>query len=90
MKHESWQFLFFWGGGGGEGGGVRGSRNLGGSSTSFKLWTTKVSIIIMHFSYSVTLPPQVSGSAPEKGVSIDYIRADSANGFFEGVKISLS
>ena len=39
-NYVKWQFFFFWGGGGGggEGGGgdVTGSRNLWGSSTSFK------------------------------------------------------
>ena len=62
---KKWQFLFFFLGGGG---GVRGSWNLGGSSTSFKLSTTKDSkklMIYMQFSYSVTPPPRVSGSAPD-------------------------
>ena len=55
--------LFLGGGGGGGGGGVRGSRNLGGGSASFKLSTTKDSND-MQLSYSVTPPPRVSGSAP--------------------------
>ena len=57
---------FFWGGGEG---GDRGSRNLGGSSASSKLLTTKDNkklMIYMQFSYSMTPPPRarVSGSAP--------------------------
>ena len=55
-KHENGNSFF---GGGGEGG-VRGSRNLGGGSASFKLLTTKDSqklMIYMQFSHSVTPPP---------------------------------
>ena len=56
----------FWGGGG-----VRGSRNLGGGSASFKLSTTKDSND-MQLSYSVTPPPRVSGSAPASSYQITY------------------
>ena len=52
-------------GGGGREGGVTGSRNFGGNSTSFKLSTTKDSQKLW-FSYSVTPPPRVSGSAPDR------------------------
>ena len=51
--HESGNTFF-------EGGGdVRGSLNLGGSSTSFK----SKKFNFMQFSYSVTPPPRASGSA---------------------------
>ena len=50
-KHENGNSFF---GGGGKGGGVRGYRNLGGGSASFKLSTIKDSqkrMIYMQFSY---------------------------------------
>ena len=61
MKMKMAIFFFWGGGGGGREGDVRGSRNLGGGSASYKLSTTKDSQKLMIYAVFLFCDPPSPG-----------------------------